>query len=224
MFRPMGSIFSSKGFLTAIFAMLLLLGGCGKREPHAIQAPKQAVVVIEAFLKEVSAGNKDKAAAFASPAAIDELDTQFVEDHKKLAASEKLTLRYTFQSGGKAYRRDDERLGDGEEVTMVYAAKTGDKWTSATVRAYKYRDEQFKVEYWRVANEAPRKPVSSNVDAKRLKRSEAFRNASLIGIALMCLFGIVLLIWLVVRKPHLRVRGTETEARRPASTVRDKDF
>ena len=179
--------------------------------------------MIEPFLKELAAGNKDKAAAFVSTAATDELAKQFAEDHKRLAATGKLTPRFFTQSGGNPRIRNGERQGDGEEVTMVYAAKSGDKWTSATVRAYKYRDEPFKVEYWRVANELPKKPLSSNVDAKQLQRSEAITNATIVGMSLLGLFSIFLLIWIVRRKPHLLVPETAGETRRSASTVREPD-
>ena len=219
----MSAYFSSKGISAFLVAATLLLVGCGAREAKVITPPKDAAAVIEPFLKELAAGNKDKAAAFVSTAATDELAKQFAEDHKRLAATGKLTPRFFTQSGGNPRIRNGERQGDGEEVTMVYAAKSGDKWTSATVRAYKYRDEPFKVEYWRVANELPKKPLSSNVDAKQLQRSEAITNATIVGMSLLGLFSIFLLIWIVRRKPHLLVPETAGETRRSASTVREPD-
>lgn len=219
----MSAYFSSKGISAFLVAATLLLVGCGAREAKVITPPKDAAAVIEPFLKELAAGNKDKAAAFVSTAATDELAKQFAEDHKQLAATGKLTPRFFTQSGGNPRIRNGERQGDGEEVTMVYAAKSGDKWTSATVRAYKYRDEPFKVEYWRVANELPKKPLSSNVDAKQLQRSEAITNATIVGMSLLGLFSIFLLIWIVRRKPHLLVPETAGETRRSASTVREPD-
>jgi hypothetical protein len=219
----MSAYFSSKAISAVLLAATLLLGGCGAREPKVISPPKDAAAVIEPFLKELSAGNSDKAGAYVSPAATDELAAQFAADHQVLAAAGKLTPRFFTQSGGNMTVSGGERQGDGEEVTMVYAAKSGDKWTSATVRAYKYRDEPYKVEYWCVANEAPRKPFTSNVDAKQLQQSEAITNATIIGMSLLGLFGIALLIWMIRRKPHLLVPETASETRRSASTVREPE-
>ena len=204
-------------------AATLLLSGCGAREPKVVTPPKEAAVVIEPFLKELAAGNKDKAAAFVSTAATDELASQFAEDHKRLAAAGKLTPRFITQSGNDPRQLEQNSGADGSEVTLVYAAKSGDKWTSATVRVYKYRDEPYKVEYWRVANEAPKKPLSSNVDARELQRAEAITNATIVGMSLLGLFGIALLVWMIRRKPHLLVPETARETRRSASTVREPE-
>ena len=219
----MAALFSSKGISAFLLAATLLLSSCGAREPKVITPPKDAAAVIEPFLKELAAGNKDKAAAFVSTAATDELAAQFAADHQVLAAAGKLTPRFFTQSGGSMTVSRGERQGDGEEVTMVYAAKSGDKWTSATVRAYRYRDEPYKVEYWRIANEAPTKPLTSNVDAKELQRTEAITNATIVGMSLLGLFGIALLVWMIRRKPHLLVHETAGETRRSASTVREPD-
>lgn len=219
----MSANFSSKRISAVLLAVTLLLGGCGAREPKVITPPKDAAAVIEPFLKELAAGNKDKAAAFVSSAATDELATQFAEDHKRLAATGKLAPRFHTQSGGIPRTLSGERKGDGKEVTMVYAVRSAEKWTTATVRVYKYRDEPFKVEYWRIANEAPQKPLTANVASKQLQQSEAVANATIIGMSIFGLFGIALLIWMVRRKPHLLVSETAGETRRSASTVREAD-
>ena len=210
----MSAYFSSKAFSAALLAATLLLGGCGAREPKVISPPKDAAAVIEPFLRELAAGNKDKAAAFVSSAATDELTKQFAEDHKRLAAADKLTPRFVTKAGNDLRQLNENSGADGSEVTIVYAAKSGDKWTSATVRAYKYRDEPYKVEYWRVANEAPKRPLPSNFDSKQLQRSQAITNATIIGMSLLGLIGIALLIWMVRRKPHLLVPETASETRR----------
>lgn len=219
----MAAYFSSKGISAFLLAATLLLSSCGAREPKVITPPKDAAAVIEPFLKELAAGNKDKAAAFVSTAATDELAKQFAEDHKKLAATGKLTPRFVTKAGNNSRRLAENSSADGSEVTLVYAAKSGDKWTSATVRVYKYRDDPYKVEYWRIANEAPAKPLTSNVDAKELQRTEAITNATIIGMSLLGLLGIALLIWMIRRKPHLLVPETGSVTRRSASTVRETE-
>lgn len=198
-----------------------MLGGCADREPKAIAPPKEAAAVIEPFLKELTAGNRDKAGAFVSSAATDELAEQFAADHKKLAAGGKLTPRFINLSGNDLRRLSKNAGADGSEVTVVYAAKSADKWTTATVRVYKYRDDPYKVEYWRVANEAPKKPLPSNIDPKQLEKTEAIGNAMAIGFSLLGILGIGLLIWLIRRRPQLLVPEQTTETRRSASTVRE---
>jgi hypothetical protein len=200
-----------------------MLSGCADREPKTVVPPKDAAAVIEPFLKELSAGNKDKAGAFVSSAATDELAAQFAADHKKLATGGKLTPRFINQSGNDPRGLSENAGADGSEVTVVYAAKTGDKWTTATVRVYKYRDDPYKVEYWRVANEAPKKPMSSNIDAKKLEETEALTNAMAVGFSILGILGIALLIWLVRRRPQLLVPEEIVETRRSASTVREPD-
>lgn len=198
-----------------------MLGGCADREPKTIVPPKDAAAVIEPFLKELAAGNKDKAGAFVSSAATDELAAQFAEDHKKLATGGKLTPRFMTQSGNEPRILNKNSVADGSEVTVVYAAKSGDKWTTATVRVYKYRDDPYKVEYWRVANEAPKKPLPSSIDPKQLEKTEAIGNAMAVGFSLLGILGIGLLIWLIRRRPQLLVPEQTTETRRSASTVRE---
>ena len=219
----MSAYFSSKAFLAVLLSLTLLLGGCGAREPKVVTPPKDAAAVIEPFLKALAAGNKDKAAEFVSSAATDELAKQFADDHKRLAAADKLTPRFVTLAGNDLRQLEGNGAADGSEVTVVYAIKSGDKWTTATVRVYRYRDDPYKIEYWRVANEAPKTPFTSNVDAKQLKRSEDITNATIVGMSLLGLFGIALLIWMVRRKPHLLVPETAGEARRSASTTREPD-
>lgn len=222
MFRPMSAYFSSTGILALLGAALLLLGGCGEREPAVITPPKDAATVIEPFLKELAAGRQDKAAAFVSTTATDELAKQFVADHKKLAAAAKLTPRFVVQPGADLSRLGKNLDVGGSEATLVYAAKTKDKWTTATVRVYRYRNEPFKVEYWRITNEAPQPALPADLDSPEVKRAAIIMSWMMGGFALLGLFGIVGLIWMVRRKPHLLVPEEAAEQRVPASTLRDE--
>jgi hypothetical protein len=222
MFRLMSALFSSKGIPALIGAALLLLAGCGEREPAVIAPPKDAAAVIEPFLKELAAGNKDKAAAFVSTAATDELTAQFAKDHKKLAAVAKLTPRFVVQPGADLSRLGTDFDVDGTETTLVYAAKTKDKWITATVRVYQYRDEPFKVEYWRVTNEAPQPALPADLDSPEVKRTAIIMGWMMGGFALLGLFAIAGLVWMVRRKPHLLVPEEPSETRQPASTLREE--
>lgn len=196
-----------------------MLCGCTDREPKTVVPPKDAAAVIEPFLKELAAGNKDKAGAYVSPAATDELAEQFAADHKKLAAGGKLTPRFSSRVGDNPFvNRELAEIGD--VVTVVYAARSNGKWTSATVRVSRKGKQGFKVEYWRVSNDAPK---SSNIDQKQLEKTEAIGNAMAVGFSILGILGIALLIWLVRRRPQLLVPEEIVETRRSASTVREPD-
>lgn len=218
----MSANFSSKAISAALLAAMLLLGGCGAREPKVVTPPKDAAAVIEPFLKELAAGNKDKAAAFVSTAATDELTKQFVEDHKRLAAAGKLTPRFVRRIGANPNNLRDSSGADGDEVTVVYAAKSNEKWTTATVRVYRYRADAFKVEYWRISNEAPQQARPSGMDSPVAKRTEAMTNWVMACMALLGLFGVAALIWIIRRKPHLMVPAESAERRQSAITLREE--
>ena len=218
----MSAIFSSKGISAVLMAVTLLLGGCGAREPKVITPPKDAAGVIDLFLKELAAGNQDKAAAFVSNAATDELAKQFAEDHKKLAAAGKLTPRFVRRIGANPNSPGNDSSAVGSEVTLVYAAKSKGKWTTATVRVYRYREDAFKVEYWRISNSTPRQALPSGMDSPVAKRTEEMMNWVMVGLALLGVIGIAALIWVIRRRPQLLVPVEAVERRQHATTLRDE--
>ncbi len=207
----------------ACATLLLALTGCADREPEVIQPPKDVAAVIEPFLTELAAGNKDKAAVYVSPAARDELDAQFAADHKRLEKAGKLTPRFILKRGNSRGRLPPKMATDGSEVTVVYAMKNKDKWTSATVRVYQYRDDAYQVEYWQTSNKAPTKPTFNTPETKALTQAKTIENVTIIGLALLGMFAIILLIWLSQRKPHLLSPEKPVETRRAATTVREEE-
>lgn len=213
MFLAMNAIFS-RGFL---FGLLMLLAACGEREPAVVIPPKDAAAVAEPFLKELRAGNRAKAESYVSSAAMDELAAQFAGDHKKLAASSALTPRF-FNSNAAA----QGGTAEGEEINMVYAARKDGKWTTATVRVYRYRDEPFKIEYWRVTNKAPTMPLNSNINEEKLKESQTLMFGMFGGIALFGLLGLLVLFWVIKRQPQLISPDIPVETRKSAATVGDE--
>jgi predicted small lipoprotein YifL len=214
----MTAIFSRKSSWMSLLTLLLVLTGCGEREPAVISPPKDVAAVVEPFLKELAAGNKEKTAAHLSPAAIDELDAQFAADHKKLAgAGKKLTPRYVDNDSSRGFG------ADGKEVNIVYAVKHEGKWTSATVRVYRYRDEPYKVEYWRVTNKAPQQPRNSDFDPEEIAKQQKFMFWLFGGFALLAVLGLIALIWLIKRRPHLVAPDVPDQVRASAATVRDED-
>lgn len=218
----MATIFSSKGFAAVLIAMVLIVSGCTEREPKTITPPKDAAAIIEPFLRAIAAGDKAKAAHYVSPAATDELDELFAENHKRLAKAGTLTPRFVLQRGNAPELRNINKNADGSEVTMVYAAKAGKTWTTATVRLYKYRDDPYKVEYWQVNDKPPAKPRFNRPETKASKQMEAVQTATIVGLSLLGLFGILVLLWISRRKPHLLVPAEKPEERRSATTVRDQ--
>jgi hypothetical protein len=218
MFRAMRGIFS----ITGILVLLALLAGCGDREPDVITPPKEAAAVIEPFLKELREGDKAGAAAFVSTAATDELEAQFAGDHKKLAAATMLTPRFITKDGARLGSPIEARSAEGDEVTLVYAGLKDGKWTSATVRIYRYRDEPYKVEYWRVNNAEPAPALDSNIDPKAMKMQQRITFWMFVGLGLLGVIGLAMLVWFVRRKPHLVAPDPVEETRRSAATVGDK--
>lgn len=219
----MGAIFSSKGYVATLAAIfILLISGCSKAEPKVVRPPKEAAAVIEPFLAAVKAGDKGRAAAYVAPSATDELDKFFAQHYKLLTKGGKLTPRFVRESGSLRRGSGANRFGDGSEVAVVYAAKTNGTWTTATVRVYQYRDEPFKVEYWRIDNKVPKNPRFEGSDAKALKTAETIENATIIGLGLLGLFGTLLLVWIARRKTHLLAPEQPAETRRSAVTTRDE--
>ena len=222
MFRPMSAYFSSKGISAVLVGMFLLLVGCGEREPAVIKPPQDAAEVIEPFLRELAAGQKDKAAAFVSSAATDELEKQFAADHKKLAAAAKLSPRFVTRVGANPAALGSDLGADGNKATLVYAAKSQGKWTTATVRVDRIRDDAFKVEYWRVTNDAPTAPLPPGMDTSEAKKAQEMIYWVMGVLAVLGLFGIIALLWIIRRKPDLMVPAEATEQRQSATTLRDE--
>jgi hypothetical protein len=199
-------------YLAALPYILVLLSSCGEREPAVIDAPKDVAKVVAPFLKELRAGNKDKAMQYVSPAARDEFAQQYAADQKILAAGPELTARFIKPQGFK---------GDGTETSIVYAARKNGKWTSATVRLYHYRDEPYEIEYWRITNQAPSPVLQSSTEEKMMKEMAPAFLWSMAGMGLLGVSGIVLLLWLVKRRPKIISPDIPDERRAAAITVRE---
>jgi hypothetical protein len=46
---------------------------------------------------------------------------------------------------------------EDSEVTIIYAAKTGDKWATAEVRLFRLGDEPYEVDYWKIDDKTRRR-------------------------------------------------------------------
>jgi hypothetical protein len=207
-------------FLTALTYILILLSGCGEREPVVIVAPKDVAAVVAPFLRELRAGNKDKAMQYVSPAARDEFAQQYEADQKKLAAAPELTPRFILPQP----KLKPNILGaesDSTETSIVYASRKDGKWTSATVRLYRYRDETYVIEYWRITNQAPTPVLRSSQEEEAMKETTPRMMWMMGGLAILSLIGLVVLIWLVKRRPAIISPDIPEERRAAAITVRE---
>jgi hypothetical protein len=213
MFRPMTAIFSRAGYLGLLLVFLL---GCAEQKPDLSERPNNAARVIEPFLNELRAGNREKAAAYVAPTAMDEFEQQFDKDHKALSALPPLT--------SQLWRNEKPKLGDrpGAQASTVYAVRKDGKWTSVYLRTYKDNGGPIKIEYWRVSNTRPELAMRSNAEAQALKQSQFVLFWTFAGLAVFGLAGLALLFWIIRRKPHLVVNEAPSEERRAASTVRDE--
>jgi predicted small lipoprotein YifL len=212
MFYPMKNIFS-----VAIMALLaLLLSACGEREPAVIIPPKEPAAVVEAFLGKLRAGDKAGAAVYVHAGAVDELEQQFAADNKKLAAADVLTPRFADDMGTVVVVARDR-------TTIVYAAKKNDRWTTANVRASKNDEGKYRVEYWRVTHKAPAAIANPDLDPEVMKETRNVMIATLGAFGVLGVLGIVVLFWLLRRRPHLIVPEETVDIRASASTSGDYD-
>jgi hypothetical protein len=208
----MTAIFSRTGLL----GLLLLLAGCGEREPAVITPPTEVAAVIEPFLAAIRNGQIDAAKSHVLHGAADELDTQFAADYAQLAKAPPLKPRFLEKKPTPVFG------ANFEIVTLVYAARHNGKWTSATIRAARSNpSDPFKVEYWRVTNAAPQPTMLANADPKRVEMQQKITIWMMAGLSLLGVLGLILIFWLVKRKPHLIAPDAPAEVRKSAATVRD---
>ncbi len=203
--------------ILAITLLFLSLAGCAAPEPKAIEPAEDIAEVIDPFLKALRSGNQTEAEGLISSAATDELTKQFAADHKLLAAAAPLTPRFILEQPDLGVERDSN------ETTLVYAARKDGKWTSATIRLNRYRDEPYEIEYWRITNAAPQPVVFSTNEQKAFKEIMPGMVWVLIGTGLLGLLFVGGLIWLVRRRPHLVNPEAEAEQRAAAVSTREEE-
>jgi hypothetical protein len=205
----------------AIFAFIFIsLSGCTGGEPAVVEVPDEISKVTEPFLKAMKAGDREQALKHVSSAAQDEFTNQFAADHKKLASAPNVTPRFV---------RMPPSFGgfesDSKEANIVYAVKKGEKWTTASIRLYRYRDEPYVIEYWRVNNKAPEPVIRTSTEEQAQEKVQKEMMPAMIGsgiiLAILGIIGIALLVWLVKRKPHVVSPEVQEQNRRHAVTVRE---
>jgi hypothetical protein len=192
---------------------LFLLAGCSWMEPSAIELPDEIGKTSSAFVTALQNGDRAAAKRAVAPTALDELDTQFTNQHKNLKNKSKLTPRFI------TYKPHEMMGPSDSEVTIIYAAKDGGQWTTAEVRLFRLNDEPYEVDYWKIGSAAPVAKTYAP-DLKPLYGVFMWLSAAIFVIGTVT---IVVVLWIVKRKPHVVVPEPVVERRRTAVTTRDPE-
>jgi hypothetical protein len=205
---------------TTILGLFALFSACSNNEPPVINTSKDISDIAEPFLNALQKGNRGEAEKYVSTAAQDELAAQFAQDHKRLAAAPKLTARYILPPSEFPGTEND-----GQETNIVYAVRKGNVWTTANIRLYRYRDEPYVIEYWRINNEIPQAVFQNSASEKQMKDMQKAQPVmyGMFGImGLFCIIGIVAIIWFVRNKAHLIAPDAQEQPRAAAITRREE--
>lgn len=175
-----------------------------------IAAAKQ---VAETFLGSMKKANRVDARPLVAATARDEFDARFDKDSKRLTAGPK--PRFIFAAPLKSHSLDPIEY----EATLLYAAKQDGDWTTVKLRLYRFDQDPYRVEYWKIENKAP--DILALSDDPALRSFPSIMRWVGLGLALggMLLIGVIL--WLVRRKPRLVAPENPVETRPVAITRRD---
>jgi hypothetical protein len=199
-------------FLVAmLFAAFLGLSGCNRQPVTEVALPADVAAVTTPFLAAVRRGDQAAAEKFVTEGFADDSRMQFAEMSALLKKSPELVPAI--------YHPKPGTFGPNEnEVMLTFAAKEGDQWITSEVRMYRPENGDFEVEYWDVNSDT--KPPEL---LKHAGEMQLFMGWFMGGLALMALFGLALLIWVVKRRTHIIAPDPMVETRRVAATVRDAD-
>jgi hypothetical protein len=192
---------------------LVLLAGCSWMEPRVVELPDEIGKTSSAFVTALQKGDRAEAERAVAPTALDELDTQFTKQHKQLKNKSKLTPRFV------TYKPREMMGPFDSEVTVVYAARDGGQWTTAEVRLFRLNDEPYEVDYWKIGSAAPVAKTYAP-DLKPLYGVFIWLAAAIFMIGTVT---IVVVLWIVKRKPHIVVPEPVVERRAAAIATREPD-
>lgn len=191
---------------------LFLLAACSWNEPDVVELPTDIGPTSDAFVATLQSGDKMGAASHVAPTARDELDAYFSKNSNSLKPKPKLTPRFI------TYKPEHMMGPEDSEVTIIYAAKDGGKWTTAEVRLFRLNDEPYEVDYWKISNDTPVAKTYSP-DLKPMVGVFAGLAGAIVVLGLLTI-GIVL--WIVRRKPHVVAPEPVAERRVAAVTTREE--
>jgi hypothetical protein len=190
-----------------------LLAGCSWMEPGVVELPDEIGKTSSAFVSALQKGDRVAAEAAVAPTAVDELEAQFTEQHKQLKGKPKLTPRFI------TYKPREMMGPFDSEVTVIYAAKDGGQWTTAEVRLFRLNDEPYEVDYWKLGTETPIAKTYAP-DLKPLYGVFAGLAAAMFVIGTLT---IIVVLWIVKRKPHVVVPEPVVERRTAAIATREPE-
>jgi hypothetical protein len=206
-------VFRADFWLRVPFLLLFLLSACAWNEPAVVDLPEEVEKVATPFVAALQKGDRKATENRVASGAQDELAAQFTKDHKQLKAAPKLTPRFI------TYKPEEMIGPDDSEVTIIYAAKSNGKWTTAEVRLFSLGDAPFQVDYWKIHDEAP----AAKIYAPDLKPMAGVFAGLAAAIFVLGVLTIVIVLWLVRRKPHLIAPEPVVERRVAAVTRRDDE-
>ena len=192
---------------------LFLLAACSWSEPDVIELPRDIGPTSDAFVAALQKGDRVVAERHVAPTARDELSAHFSNKSNYLKAEPKLTPRFI------TYKPEHMMGPEDSEVTIIYAAKDGGKWTTAEVRLFRLNDEPYEVDYWKISNDTPVAKTYSP-DLKPMFGVFAGLAGAIVVLGLLTI-GIVL--WIVRRKPHVVAPEPVSERRVAAVTTREAE-
>ncbi len=199
------------GRLFLMLALMLGLAACNRQPVSKVPLPDDVAAVTTPFLAAVKRGDRAAAEKFVAEGFVDDSRVQFAEMSALLEKSPELVPAI--------YQPKPGMLGPNpNEVMLTFAVKDGKQWVTSEMRLYRPEKGKFEIEYWDV--NAADKPPELLVHAQDMQR---FMGWFMAGLAVMALFGLVLLIWVVKRRTHIIAPEPVAETRRVAATVRDGD-
>lgn len=197
-----------------VLAMLLSVFGlsaCNRAPVNEVPLPEDVAAVATPFLTAVKRGDQAAAEKYVAKGFVDDSRIQFAEMSALLKKSPPLVLAI--------YQPMPELLGQNKnEANLTFATKDGTQWITSELRLYRSENGKFEIEYWDV--NAADKPPELLAHAEQMRM---FTGWFMGGMAVMALFGLALLIWVVKRRPHILVPNAAPESRRVAATVRDSE-
>jgi hypothetical protein len=203
---------TGRNFLVAmLLAAFLGLSACNRQPVTPVQLPADVAAVTTPFLAAVRRGDQAAAEKFVTDGFADDSRVQFAEMSALLKKSPELVPAI--------YHPKPGMLGPNKnEVMLTFAAKEGGQWITSEIRMYRPENGDFEIEYWDVNSDV--KPPELLQHAGQMQQ---FMTWFMGGLALMALFGLGLLIWVVKRRTHIIAPEPVVETRRVAATVRDTD-
>lgn len=192
---------------------LFLLAACSWNEPAVVELPGDIRPTSDAFVTALQKGDRAGAEKVVAPTARDELQAQFDKENKLLKPVSALKPRFI------TYKPEHMMGPEDSEVTIIYAARTDGKWTTAEVRLFRLGDEPYEVDYWQIGNDTP---VAKTYTPDLRPMVGVF--AGLAGaIIVLGSLAIGIVIWLVRRKPHVVSPESAVERRIAAVTTREAE-